>query len=219
MKAWSPSALKDFQTCPKRYYHLRVAKDVKEDPSPALEEGARIHRLLENRLARGARLPEELQHLEAVVAALEALPQYELLTETRMAVNQELAPVGYWDKSVWLRTQVDAGAVGREEAVIYDYKTGKRAVDSAQLAIMAAATMFHYPTVQIVHTTYVWTRQSPVEVDIMSFHRDKLATFFGQFIPAVEAYQEAHRTTTFPARPSGLCRRYCPVRACPHWGS
>ena len=43
--AWSYSSLKTFQQCPKKYYHLKVAKDVKEAPSDAIAFGNKIHKI------------------------------------------------------------------------------------------------------------------------------------------------------------------------------
>ena len=39
---WSYSSLKLFEQCPRKYYHLRVAKDFKEDDNKDQDIGA-IH--------------------------------------------------------------------------------------------------------------------------------------------------------------------------------
>ena len=42
---WSYSNLSLYQQCPKKYFHLKVAKDVKEPPSDALTFGNEIHKI------------------------------------------------------------------------------------------------------------------------------------------------------------------------------
>ena len=46
MKAltWSYSSLALYQQCPKKYYHLKVAKDIKEEPGEAMTFGNEIGR-------------------------------------------------------------------------------------------------------------------------------------------------------------------------------
>ena len=35
---------------------------------------------------------------------------------------------------------------------------------------------------------------------------------------AVDTLEEAHRTSTWPVRPSGICRNWCPCKQCEHNG-
>ena len=46
MPAWSYSSLKTFQQCPKKYYHIKVAKDVKDEGSEATIYGKELTKLL-----------------------------------------------------------------------------------------------------------------------------------------------------------------------------
>ena len=43
MTAWSYSSIKTFDQCPKKYYHLKVAKDVKDSGSEATMYGQALH--------------------------------------------------------------------------------------------------------------------------------------------------------------------------------
>ena len=43
MTAWSYSSISTFKQCPKKYYHLKVAKDVKDIGSEAMLYGNQVH--------------------------------------------------------------------------------------------------------------------------------------------------------------------------------
>src|SRR5687767_823363 len=55
--AWSWSKIKNFEVCPKRHYHIDVAKDIKEPESDELQYGDTVHAILEQRVGRGTTLP------------------------------------------------------------------------------------------------------------------------------------------------------------------
>jgi hypothetical protein len=44
---WSYSSLKTFEQCPKKYYHLRIVKDVKDEGSEATIYGQEVHKAAE----------------------------------------------------------------------------------------------------------------------------------------------------------------------------
>ena len=44
------SAIKMYENCPKRYYHQRITKEVKDTGSDATIYGERVHEALEHRL-------------------------------------------------------------------------------------------------------------------------------------------------------------------------
>ena len=43
MAGWSYSSITLFDQCPKKYYHLKVAKDVSEPESEAMRYGKDLH--------------------------------------------------------------------------------------------------------------------------------------------------------------------------------
>jgi hypothetical protein len=48
MTAWSYSSIKTFDQCPKKYFHLKVIKDVKDDPGEAAIYGTDAHEAAEH---------------------------------------------------------------------------------------------------------------------------------------------------------------------------
>ncbi len=49
---WSYSSITLFQQCPKKYYHLRVAKDIVEPETEVLLYGKRVHEAAEKYVQR-----------------------------------------------------------------------------------------------------------------------------------------------------------------------
>ena len=43
MTAWSYSSLNTFKQCPKKYYHLKVVKDIKDKGNDATIYGQEVH--------------------------------------------------------------------------------------------------------------------------------------------------------------------------------
>ena len=60
---WSYSSLALYQQCPKKYYHLKVAKDIKEPLSEAITFGNEIHKIAEEYVGKGRPIPEKYNHI------------------------------------------------------------------------------------------------------------------------------------------------------------
>ena len=58
MTAWSYSSLKTFEQCPKKYYHLKVLKDVKDKGSAATVYGEEVHKAAEEFIASNTPVPK-----------------------------------------------------------------------------------------------------------------------------------------------------------------
>ena len=63
MVQWSYSSINLFKQCPKKYYHLRVAKDIKESTSEAMLYGSRVHKIAEEYVRDGTPIPLSLIHI------------------------------------------------------------------------------------------------------------------------------------------------------------
>lgn len=219
--AWSYSALTSFETCPKRHYLTRVSKEVVEPETDALRWGNNVHKALELRATEGKPLPVGMTQWEPIVARLLAKHEEqggELLVERQIALNAKLQETEWFAKDVWVRGVVDVGLTkpGNTQVLALDYKTGKQKHDMDQLRLFAALLMHTFPDADIVHTGYVWlkTRKTTRE----RFHRDDLGSLWGEFIPRVNRLEQAYNENKWPAKPSGLCRAWCPCTSCEHNG-
>lgn len=213
---WSYSALTAFETCPKRYYHTKVSKDTADPMGEAARAGLAMHKAMEDAANGVAALPGNYSHLKPIVDRVRAAPG-ERLVESRFGITDALQPTTFFAKDVWMRGVIDFGVVNGTKATILDWKTGKRKDDHDQLGLFAGTIFAHYPKVEIVKTGYVWLQSR--ETTQREFTRETIhEDVWHPMLVRVERMSKAIEAERFPARPSGLCRNYCPVRHCDHCG-
>jgi hypothetical protein len=233
--AWSYTKLKNFEACPKRHYHVDVLPKghpdkVVEEESDALKYGNTVHMVMDQYLRKGIVMPpvlepELLPWIERVFTYKTAAnPQgrdvrslgAKIHAEQQLAINKDFAPVEWFAKDAWYRNKVDVmwelGPVGG----VIDWKTGKVLEDSVQLMLAAATTFAHYPHLQVIRSTFAWLAEdATTDVDIP---RERLPELWSNIWERIETLKHAHETTSYPARPNRLCRKWCPVKQCPHHG-
>lgn len=212
--AWSHTALTQFETCPKQFYHLKVAKDVQDTKGEAALWGQRVHEHLEHRVKHGTALPESTKIYEPLVQTILARvpPNGRVLTEQQWAIDENMAPVEWFDKRVWLRCVVDVGFISGDKALLLDYKTGKRKLDGDQMRLFALMGFAQFPELQAIGTGYIWLATGDFDTQI--YHRYEVAQLWETFLPRVARLKHAHATASWPPRPSGLCRGWCAVKSC-----
>lgn len=220
--AWSFSKLKNFEVCPKKYYHVDVLKDVVEEESEILSYGNTVHTILAQYIGRGTILPPVHEKTLKPIADkyIGEREGSEILVEQKYALTKDFEPTDYFAKDVWFRGIADfvkiRGQDERKVALAADWKLGKIKEDYVQLALMACCIFAHRPDVQAIRTEFVWIKEDAVTRE--DFKRDDVVKIWNNVLPRVSALEHAHKTTTFPAKPGGLCRRWCPVKKCPHFG-
>lgn len=208
MPPWSYSSLTAFETCPKRYYLTRVAKKVVEPQTEATIWGNKVHGCLEARIKSGTALPEYLQAYEPMAAKI-ASREGKRIVEERMTLDRNFRPTKWTDATAWCRGIIDVGVVGSETATLLDWKTGKRKLDSDQLKLFAGFAFAHYPWVQKVKTGFIWLKENLIDKE--TFTREQIGDIWNEFIPRVQRLEIAYTEDKWPAKPSGLCRSWCPV--------
>lgn len=218
MPAWSYSALSSFETCPRRHFLTRVSKAVKEPESEALRWGNYVHKALEDRLRDSKPLPTTLSTHEAFCQKVESIEDAKLMVEYEAAITKEFQPTGWWDRDVWCRSKWDLGILKGNALGIYDWKTGKRKLDIDQMELFALSAFIHLPDVEVVTSGYVWLKDK--KIDREKFRRDQAPEIWSRWLPRVERFNQAFEQDKWPAKPSGLCRKWCPVgkHNCEHCG-
>lgn len=209
---WSYSALTTYELCPKKYYHLYIAKDVKDEETEAMADGKSIHEAFKKRVIDGVSFPLPMRNFEALGAKL-AGAKGEKHGEMKIAINRNFEPVTYFASDVWCRAIVDLLVVNGASAVIVDYKTGKRRDEWTQLKMSAGVLSRWMPEIESFSLTFIWTRDMQMTSPIV-LEKKAFKGVWADLLPRVHNMEEARKTTTFPAKPNYLCR-YCPVRACP----
>jgi hypothetical protein len=219
--AWSYSKLKNFETCPKRMFHYDISKDVREPESQQLLDGNFTHKTLAERISKGAPLPTQVAMYEpwaARVLAGEAPdPKSKtILVEQQLAILRDFSPCTWFDKKTWFRGIGDVIKIAGPVALIIDWKTGKVKEDQTQLMSMAQCVFSHHPEVQQVRSEFVWLAAEATTR--MNFKRADMPGHWASVLPRVALLENANQTMTYPAKPGGLCKRWCAVTDCPHHG-
>jgi hypothetical protein len=213
---WSFSGLKTYENCPKKYYHLKVAKDVQDSPGETALYGTAVHLAAEEYVRDGKPLPPQFSFMKPQLDALVAVPG-EKLCEYEMGLRGDLSPCGFNDDDYFCRGIADLIILDREKgkAVIVDYKTGSpKYADTGQLELMAFMLFKHFPEINSVKAGLLFS----VTKDFIKvkYKRDELAVLPAKFVETLAKLKNSMQSGVFNAKSSGLCG-WCPVESCKHW--
>jgi hypothetical protein len=218
MPPWSYTALTAFENCPQRYFQTRVVKAFHDEQNEASLWGNRVHTALEDCVKTGKPLGEGMEQWQSLADKFRS--RFEaganVLVEKKLAINKFYVPVAWTAGDAWCRGIVDIAVWKEERIVAADWKTGKRKFDSDQMKLFAGLLFCHYPDVKTVKSSFVWLKEGATDSE--EFEEEKKEEIWNTFIPRVRKMEEAYESGKWPARPSGLCRGWCPVKICPHWG-
>jgi hypothetical protein len=218
--AWSYSTLSAYELCPKKFYHEKIAKDFIQPASTASSYGTDSHKAFELRMAKGRKpLPLDLTHHEQYLARIEKAATgigAEILTEQRIALNENLEPTGFFDADVWVRGVIDLTVVSGPVASVFDWKFGKMKADFEQLSLMAVMMFHMLPELEKVSGAYYWAKDK--QFMSCKYTRNQVPEIWDIFLPRVQNMMQAIANSDMPARDNFLCRNYCPVKTCPRNG-
>jgi CRISPR/Cas system-associated exonuclease Cas4 (RecB family) len=211
--AHSYSALKMYENCPKRYYHQRITKEVKDTPGTATVYGERVHKQLEEYLkAPATGLPEESVALQPLCDTLrqQAKDGGMLLVEEEYTLTANITPTSWFAEDAWLRFKLDVLIIrNNNTAVVVDWKTGKRRPDFDQLEMFALAVFAHWPAVRKVKSMFIWTKENAIDQETYRIeHKDQMWT---RLMTRINRVEKSLETDVWPAKPSGLCK-FCPCK-------
>ena len=203
--AHSYSSLKQYDNCPKQYYHQRISKEVTSTSSAASVHGERVHKFLENRVEYKVELPKELEHMEPAIKQLEKAAEIGVLkAEMEFTLTKDLKPTKWSSQDAWMRSKLDVFLISGIKAFNFDWKTGKRNPDYDQLELFSLQIFTHYPDVETVKSGFIWTRD--MAMDTETYTRDDVPKLWSKVHQKVQRIEQSVETNNWPARPSGLCR-------------
>lgn len=174
--------------------------------------GQRVHKILEDAVNWGDPLPSDFKKWKGVVDQIQAMPG-EKFPEFRFSIDSAYHPCSWKDS--WARGVADLVIKKGTEAIVIDYKTGKRR-PSDQLALYAGFAFAYWPELKTVHTCYVWLQDR--KLDRATYTADKIHEIWQLWLPAVARLERAYDRDQWQKRPSGLCRKWCPVKDCQFCG-
>lgn len=212
---WSYSKIKNYRACPKKHFHVDIAKDFKEDESEILTWGNLVHKAFADRLDKKKPLPIGMVQYEPTLAKVEKIygTQY---VEQKYGLKEDLTGTGFFGSDVWYRGIADVVKVHDDRALVIDWKLGKIIEDSMQLALVAACIFGHFPAVQKVESVFMWLKDDASTKQ--TFSRDDMPNVWAAVLPDVNMLKKAYADSVFPAKPGGLCSKWCPVTTCEYHG-
>ena len=218
--AWSHSALDSFETCPRRHYLTKVAKLVDEPQTDAMAWGKRVHKAFELYMKNGTPFSHTMARYNTIAEKFKSVADTsdEVLVEQQWAIDSDWQVTDWFAKNTWCRAVIDLALLRNRAAALVDWKTGKMKDGDDQLKITALMTFARYPEIEVADTMFVWLKDD--QVRRKKFHRDEQDSLWAEIGPRVERFEEAYNFDSWPARPSGLCRKHCPVgkHNCIHCG-
>jgi PD-(D/E)XK nuclease superfamily len=218
MTPWSHSALKNFETCARQYYELRVAKNYPPEKNEQALYGDELHKACEEYGRDGKPLPPAFSFMQEPMDALLA-KQGTKFFEHEMALTYELQPCEMKAENVWVRGIADLLVVDEPNytAWVLDYKTGNdRYADTGQLKLMALLTFAHFPKIKQVKGALLFVLKNRIVKETIK--ASDRHGYWWDYRERTALIERAKEEGNWNARPSGLCKKYCPVTSCEHNG-
>lgn len=200
----SPSAILDFEGCPKRWHETKILKKYKFDVTEQITYGNEVHANLEAYTKFKTPLPEHLEYVAPLID--KCREDYVLCAELEVAIDENWKPVGYWDKTAMIRGKIDFVAVSKTEALIIDWKTGARKPDPFQLYIYGAM-LYRILGVKTIAAGYAWLKTKERNTYLIT--QSNIEILLADITERIARMKEAYETQTFNARTSVLCC-WCP---------
>ena len=217
---WSFSRIKAFEQCPKQFYHEKVLKQYPFIQTDAMIYGNQFHKACEDYIGKGEPLPERFMYIKD---ALDKLNQRKgvKVCEQRLGVTSNLEPCTFGARNVWFRGIVDLAILDEDSGIgwIIDYKTGKSAkyADKGQLELMALAIFAHYPKITSIRAGLLFVVANKLVKE--TYEVADRANLWEKWSSNYATMEKAFEADVWNPRPSGLCKRHCPVTECAHNGS
>ena len=212
--AWSFSSLGLFD-CPKKYELLRAKKIVESEKSKAGDEGARLHKLIENYI-RDDIWDEELARWKRVLNIYKAKNGICEAEYSFKWIDNELIPCKPNDPDRWYLGYIDWMKLDGDKCEIVDWKTGKVKI-TKQLQLYAWVVMIAHPEINSVKVTFHFLNQNDQVSDC--FERKNLDKLFVPFKEILDGIDQCYSSDTWPEIPGNIVKKtgrgshcsYCPV--------
>lgn len=211
---WSYSSLKTFQQCPRKYYHTKVAKDIKEPDTKATLYGKRMHTVAEEYIRDGTPIPPEFDYLEPTLKTLADIPG-EKHCEVKLGLTRDFKACDFDAPDVWWHGIADLVIINEEKGLAHsvDYKTSKSAryADIKQLDLVAAGIFAKFPQVKKIKSALVFVVSK--EFVKSDHNKEQELHYVAQMLPDIKRIESALKTNVWNPVSGPLCR-FCAVKDC-----
>ena len=216
---WSYSSITTFEKCPKQYYHLYVAKDIKQDPNQKhFLYGNEVHKAAEEYVRDGVPLPAKFNEFQTPLDMLKRIPG-EKLCELKLGLTKDLEPCEFFGDNVWWRGAIDLLILDKENktATIIDYKTGKsQYADTRQLGLLSIAVFKKFPEIEKIKAGLMFLVSK--EIIKEEYNNTRIDEMYTEWDRLILRMNTAYDSGVFNPIPNFACKSFCPVQSCAHWG-
>lgn len=217
--AWSYSSIKTFDQCPKKYHHLRILKDFKDEDSTATIYGKELHKAAEDFIKEGTPIPPRFSFINDTLEALKKI-EGEKHCEIKLGIakrNGKFVPCDFFAKDVWWRGIADLLIINeaKQTAYLVDYKTSKNAkyADTKQLDLLAGAVFTHFPKVVEIKSALLFVVSNEMVKKKHEFMMQ--SSYLNSMEPELTRLEAAIKTNVWNPVSGPLCK-FCPVTSCAH---
>ena len=130
--------IKDFEQCPKQYYHKHILKEVPFVQTEAILYGNEFHKMAEDFISKDVPVPGKFSFASKALTSLKDR-KGDKLCEIKMGLTENLEACDFYASDVWFRGIADLVILDDEVATVVDYKTGKSSkyADKGQLELIS----------------------------------------------------------------------------------
>ena len=220
MNPLSFSSINTFDTCPKQFHHLYILKDVRSATTEANLWGTKCHKQLEEYIKENKEItePAARRGVPYITAARKSLPGCAEHVEWKWGLATDWGSTKFFGDPM-LRGVIDYLALSEDQtkAVVVDWKFGKKKEDLRQLSLFALSAFCHFPTVRKIRTIYAWLKTADEAPTVKDYVRADMERLKRDWLESIETVRDRLEVDSFPPKPSGLCRGWCPVESCTHY--
>lgn len=214
--SWSYSSMSLFQQCPKKYYHLRIAKDIPNPVSEQMRYGLQVHEAAEQYIRDGTPIPPQFSYMQDALDKLKAT-KGTVYCEQKLGLTRKLKPCAFDAADVWWRGIADLLVVDGKKARVLDYKTGKNGYpDTKQLELLSLAVFKHYPEVEAIKAALLFVVHPRLVQE--RYHVEEQGERWQRWIEQSEQLDACIKNDVWNPKQNFTCRSWCPVMSCAHNG-
>lgn len=212
---WSYSFLSTYDRCARQGQAKYITKELPYVESKEAAYGNLVHKVCEDalRLQQFPPVPYDNMHkfFHDMYTTVHAVnPPAQLEPEQKLGVTRDWKPTDFFGSNVWGRGKLDAPIIlNAENALIFDWKTGKVWEDPLELAIQAVLLKAKYPQLTKIKGCYIWLKEDKYG-EVYDLHNmiDRTKDW-------VEETMEKVGQGLFYAQPNALCG-WCDLSTCKH---
>lgn len=211
---WSYSGLKQFSTCARQYYEVKVLRKYPREETEQTRYGTQLHEQAELFIRDGRPLDDAFKFLQPVVDKLAAMPGRKF-PEYEMALRHDLTVCDFKAPDYWVRGIADLVIVDDENltARCFDYKSGSdKYPDTDQLTLMSLMIFKYFPHIREVTSGLLFVLKGTVVKHRVERSQEDALWF--RYRERIIRIAMAHATGVWNPTASGLCRKWCPVLSC-----